>query len=108
MDIPLEGDNSTSAEWARKVVRETGIFQVYSHYNGEFQRNASGAIELAGNRKVAYGPFVDALIESGYKGFMNWEFCHPAIENGERVGIEYVHKQTRMALEFMRNLRAGR
>jgi sugar phosphate isomerase/epimerase len=105
MDIPLEGQNSGSAEWAQKIVYETGSFMVHSHYNGEFQRDASGRVELAGERKVAYGPFVKALIESGYKGFMNWEFCHPAMENGEYAGIEYVHKQTRMALEFMKQLR---
>lgn len=105
MDIPLEGENAGSAEWARKVVRETGPLQVHSHYGGEWQRRADGRIELAGERKVAYGAFVDALIESGYQGFMDWEFCHPAMENGERAGIEYVHKHTRLALEFMKQLR---
>jgi len=107
MDIPLEHENSASAEWARKVVRETGPLMVHSHYGGDLQRNADGDIELAGERKVAYGPFVDALIESGYEGFMNWEFCHPAMENGERAGIDHVHKHTRMALEFMKKLRAN-
>jgi sugar phosphate isomerase/epimerase len=106
MDIPLEGDNAGSPEWARKVVRETGPLQVHSHYGGEWQRNADGRIELVSERKVAYGPFVDALMESGYQGFMDWEFCHPAMENGERAGVEYVHKQTRLALEFMKQLRA--
>jgi sugar phosphate isomerase/epimerase len=106
MDIPCEGQNAVSAEWARQIVRETGPLMVHSHYNGEFQKNAEGRIELAGERKVAYGPFVEALIQSGYRGFMNWEFCHPAMENGERAGIEYVHKHTRLALEFMKQLRA--
>jgi len=105
MDIPCEGDNAGSAEWARKVVRETGPLMVHSHYNGEFQMSADGQIELAGTRKVAYAEFVDALVKSGYEGFMDWEFCHPAMENGERTGIEYVHKQTRLALEFMKQLR---
>lgn len=105
MDIPCEGENASSAEWARKVVRETGPLMVHSHYNGEFQLGADGQIELAGNRKVAYAEFVDALVKSGYEGFMNWEFCHPAMESGERAGIEYVHKQTRLALEFMKQLR---
>jgi sugar phosphate isomerase/epimerase len=107
MDIPLEHENSESAEWARKVVSETRALMVHSHYNGEFQRNADGQIELTGKRKVAYGPFVKALMESGYEGFMNWEFCHPAMENDKRAGIDYVHRQTRLALEFMRQLRAG-
>jgi len=106
MDIPCEGRNGTSAEWARKVVRDTGPLMVHSHYNGEFKRGADGRVELAGSRKVAYGPYVEALVKSGYNGFMNWEFCHPAMESGERAGIEYVHKHTRLALEFMKKLRA--
>jgi len=106
MDIPLEGENAGSAQWARKVVRETGPLQVHSHYGGEWKRGTDGRIELAGERKVAYGAFVDALTESGYQGFMNWEFCHPAMENGEHAGIEYIHKHTRLALEFMKQLRA--
>jgi sugar phosphate isomerase/epimerase len=105
MDIPLEHDNKNSAEWAQKIVRETGPNMVHSHYNGEFERDDDGQVRLMG-QGVAYGPFVKALIDSGYEGFMNWEFCHPAMENGQRAGIEYVHKQTRMALEYMKQLRA--
>ena len=106
MDIPCEGRNAASAEWARKIVRETGPLMVHSHYNGEFKSGPDGRIELAGRRKVAYGAFVDALIKSGYNGFINWEFCHPAMEKGQRAGIEYVHRHTRLALEFMKRLRA--
>ena len=105
MDIPLEHENKNSAEWAQKIVRETGPNMVHSHYNGEFERDDDGQVRLMGE-EVAYGPFVKALIESGYEGFMNWEFCHPAMENGQRAGIEYVHKHTRMALEYMKQLRA--
>ncbi len=105
MDIPLEHDNKNSAEWAQKIVRETGPNMVHSHYNGEFERDDDGQVRLMG-QGVAYGPFVKALIDSGYEGFMNWEFCHPAMENGQRAGIEYVHKHTRMALEYMKQIRA--
>jgi sugar phosphate isomerase/epimerase len=105
MDIPLEHDNKNSAEWAQKIVRETGPNMVHSHYNGEFERDDDGQVKLMG-QGVAYGPFVKALIDSGYEGFMNWEFCHPAMENDQRAGIEYVHKHTRMALEYMKQLRA--
>jgi sugar phosphate isomerase/epimerase len=104
MDIPLEHDNKNSAEWAQKIVRETGPNMVHSHYNGEFERDDEGHARLMGEG-VAYGPFVKALIESGYEGFMNWEFCHPAMENGQRAGIEYVHKHTEMALEYMKQIR---
>jgi hypothetical protein len=50
---------------------------------------------------------VEALVQSGYEGFMKWEFCHPALEKGKPAGIEYVHRHTRLALEYMKGLRAG-
>ena len=37
---------------------------------------------------------------------MDWEFCHPAMINGQPAGIQYVHEQTALALEYMRDLRA--
>jgi len=57
-------------------------------------------------RKVAYPAYVAALMASGYEGYIDWEFCHPAMENGKPAGIDYVHTQTRLALEYMRGLRA--
>jgi hypothetical protein len=38
---------------------------------------------------------------------MDWEFCHPRLENGRPVGIEYVHNQTQMAFEYLSALRAA-
>jgi hypothetical protein len=29
---------------------------------------------------------------------MDWEFCHPAMINGQPAGIQYVHEQTALAL----------
>jgi hypothetical protein len=37
---------------------------------------------------------------------MDWEFCHPALENGMPAGIEYIHTQTQMAFEYLSALRA--
>lgn len=105
MDIPIEGDNSGSDDWARQMVKETGPLQVHSHYNGDFARNAQGQVVLMGPRKVAYEAYVRALVESGFKGSMNWEYCQPALEGGKPAGIEFVRNQTRLALEFMRGLR---
>ena len=45
------------------------------------------------------------LVKAGYDGYINWEFCHPAKENGAFAGIDYVHNQTEMALEYLRGLR---
>lgn len=114
MDINIE-DEPESEERAREMVKASGKLQVHSHVNGEFVRDANGRVLLAGagyfdkkfwGRKVAYPAYFNALAASGYEGFIDWEFCHPAIENGKYVGIEYVHNQTKLALEYMQNLRA--
>jgi len=86
---------------------------VQSHFNGEFARNDAGRLELTYDpfyqgRQVNYAAFVEALVESGFEGYMNWEFCHPTPpdEQGQRQRIDYVHRQTELALEFMQTLRA--
>lgn len=114
LDINIE-PQADSPEHAREMARAAGQLQVHSHMNGEFRRAPDGSVELVAGgyfddrfwgRQVAYPAYVDALVASGYDGFFNWEFCHPAIENGQPAGIEYVHNQTRLALEYLRNLRA--
>lgn len=87
-----------------EAVKEAGSLLVHSHFNGEFRRADDG--RLRSTHETGYGPYVNELIASGYKGFMNWEFCHPAMKFGKRAGIEYVEEQTRLALEYMKGLRA--
>jgi sugar phosphate isomerase/epimerase len=83
--------------------------------NGEFARSEDGRVKLVAGgyfdkgfwgRQVAYPAYVDALVTSGYQGYVNWEFCHPAMKNGQPAGIEYVHEQTRLAREYLAGLRA--
>jgi sugar phosphate isomerase/epimerase len=114
MDINIEPE-ANSAEHATAMAKATGRLQVHSHFNGEFARRPGGGVELmAGGyfdsgfwgRKVAYPAYVRALVASGYDGYIDWEFCHPAMENGKAADINYVHNQTRLALEYMRGLRA--
>jgi hypothetical protein len=38
---------------------------------------------------------------------MNWEFCHPALQDGKPVGIDYIHHQTELAFEYLSGLRAA-
>ena len=80
-----------------------------------FAGRADGGVELVAggyfddrfwSRRVAYPAYVEALVASGYDGYIDWEFCHPAMENGKPAGIDYVHHQTRLALEYMNRLRA--
>jgi sugar phosphate isomerase/epimerase len=115
MDINIEPE-ADSPEHAREMAHASGALQVHSHMNGEFARRPDGGVELVAGgyfdkhfwgRQVAYPAYVDALVGSGYKGYMDWEFCHPRLENGIPVGIEYVHDQTQMAFEYLSALRAA-
>lgn len=114
MDINIEDEPESDAR-AREVVRAAGNLLVHSHLNGEFVRDERGQVVLAAagyfdqkfwGRQVAYPAYFEALAAAGYQGYVNWEFCHPAKENGQFAGIEYVHNQTRLALEYMQALRA--
>jgi len=115
MDINIEPE-ADSAEHARQMADASGRLQIHSHMNGEFARRPDGTVELVAGgyfdnnfwgRKVAYPAYVEALVANGYKGYMNWEFCHPGLENGKPVGIDYVHRQTEMAREYLAGLRAA-
>jgi sugar phosphate isomerase/epimerase len=113
MDLNID-ENTESADHARQMVKDSGKLLVHSHANGEFRRNSDGSVVLAGagywddgfwGRKTAYPAYVEALVKSGFDGCLNWEFCHPATKDGKPVGIDYVHEQTRMALEYLGKLR---
>jgi sugar phosphate isomerase/epimerase len=115
MDINIEPD-ADSPEHAREMAKASGDLQVHSHMNGEFARRPDGTVELVGGgyfdqhfwgRQVAYPAYVDALVAGGYRGYMNWEFCHPAVQDAKPVGIDYVHNQTQMALEYLSALRTS-
>jgi len=115
MDINIEPEADSPAH-AREMAEASRSVQVHSHMNGEFARRRDGTVELVAGgyfdehfqgRQVAYPAYVDALVSAGYRGYINWEFCHPARENGRPAGIDYVHNQTRMALEYLSALRAA-
>ena len=115
MDINIEPE-ADLPEHAREMVAASGSLQVHSHMNGEFARRPDGSVELVAGgyfdkhfwgRQVAYPAYIDALVSFGYRGYVDWEFCHPALKNGEPAGIDYVHDQTRMAFEYLSALRAS-
>ena len=115
MDINIEPE-ADSPDRAREMAAAAGPLQVHSHMNGEFARRPDGTVELVAagyfdkdfwGRQVAYPAYVDALVASGYQGYVDWEFCHPAMENGKTAGIDYIHRQTEMAREYLAALRAA-
>jgi sugar phosphate isomerase/epimerase len=114
MDINIEPE-AESAEHAAQMAAASAGVMAHSHFNAEFRRAPDGSVELVAGgyfddrfwqRRVAYPAYVDALIANGYQGYINWEFCHPAIESDRPAGIDYIHRQTALALEYMKHLRA--
>jgi sugar phosphate isomerase/epimerase len=115
MDINIEPLADSPAH-AREIAAASGPLLVHSHMNGEFARRPDGTAELVAGgyfdkhfwgRQVAYPAYVDALVSAGYQGYIDWEFCHPALENGRPAEIDYVHNQTRMAFDYLAALRAN-
>jgi sugar phosphate isomerase/epimerase len=117
LDAPLM--ESREPEYLRQAVRETGSLQVLTHYFGEFERpQPNGPVRLVDKRSQwrgpfvrhgyveenFYAPFVETLLETGYRGSMGYELCSPLpVLEGRTVGIEFVDECARLALEFMRD-----
>jgi sugar phosphate isomerase/epimerase len=99
-------------DYITQAVRDTGALQVISHFGGEFRRDATGRAQpyayeagQAYPRTINFPPFVRALKEVGYDGFLSFEFCHPALNDLNQLqGIGYVDEQSRLAAEYMRSL----
>ena len=106
LDAPCEPYQED--DYIIKAVKATGKLQIHSHFNGEWIRNSKGKLIYIKHRSDAvlanYPVFIKALKESGFNGYINYEFCHSALENHQSAGIEYVDRQAAYALEYMRNL----
>jgi len=108
LDCPLL--ISQDDDYVRQAVLDVGELQAYTHYSGEFEKT-NGKIKpipikgFDGFGMANYPPFVKALKEIGYNGYLSYEFCHsPLDENREVAGIERVHEQVVYAKEYMNNL----
>ncbi len=88
--------------YVRQAALEVGSLQVLSHFGGDYEeRNADGTVP----GPDFYLPFVKAMLEIGYRGYLGYELCHPLpIRNGQTVGIEYADTSARLAAEFMRGV----
>lgn len=116
LDAPIM--ENKEAAYLRKAVQDTGALQVQSHFGGEYLRESPGGpiirpitrsawgqpYERPGNwQENFYLPFIEALLETGYRGYIGYELCHtlPAVD-GQTVGIDFVDANARLALEFIR------
>jgi sugar phosphate isomerase/epimerase len=116
LDAPIM-ENKGGAYLA-KAVREVGALQVQSHFGGEYERKTPDGpilrliaqaewgkpLERPGySQDNFYLPFLQALLETGYRGYIGYELCHTLpVEGGQTVGIDFVDANARLALEFMR------
>jgi len=80
---------------------DVGPLQALTHFGGEYDRGPDGKIKGA----AYYPPFIRAMREIGYHGYIGYELCHPLpVVNGRTVGIEFAEKNAQLAAEFMRGL----
>ncbi len=111
LDAPLMKDKSAAAiDAAAKAV---GSRQVMSHFGGEFDRLPDGSIRgyerndgvVGQDTRQYYADFARAMRKIGYKGYTSYELCHELpVVNGQTVGIDFAHKNARLAAEFMRGI----
>jgi len=99
LDAPIMVDKSP--ETIHKAALAVGDLQVLSHFGGEYERGSDG--KAVG--EDFYRPFIGAMHEIGYNGYMSYELCHPLpVVDGQTVGIEFADKNAQLASEFMRSL----
>lgn len=99
LDAPLL--TVKTPEYIRQAALDAGALQVLSHFGGEYKRGPDGKVD----GESFYAPFIRAMKEIGYQGYMSYELCHPLPKvKGQTVGIEYADQCAQLAQEFMRGL----
>jgi sugar phosphate isomerase/epimerase len=87
--------------YIRQAALAVGALQVLSHFGGEYERNSDGTVK----GQDFYLPFIRAMREIGYEGYIGYELCHPLpVVEGQTVGIEFADKNARLAAEFMHGM----
>jgi sugar phosphate isomerase/epimerase len=119
LDAPIMDDKTP--ENIKEASQAVKGIQMLTHFGGEFNRNDAGIIvdtqdhsdhgDKAGEQLAEkYLPeFVKNMNEIGYDGYYSYELCHPLPlkTNGEKVGIDFVEKNAKLACEIMKGLISG-
>ena len=103
LDAPLLlKEVKADAASVRKAALDVGrSLQVLSHFGGEYKQGPKG---IEGGQAF-YAPFIQAMHEIGYSGYIGYELCHPLPKvDGRTVGIDYVDTSARFACEYMRGV----
>ena len=102
LDAWIMDDKSPAA--IRQAALDVGPLQALSHFGGEFKREADGTVK----GPDFYPPFVNAMHEIGYKGYIGYELCHTLpVVNGQTVGLEFADQCAEGAAIYMRGLIKG-
>ncbi|MEN6479913.1 MAG: sugar phosphate isomerase/epimerase family protein, partial [Anaerolineales bacterium] len=106
LDVPML--TSQDDAFVREAALTVGNRQAISHFGGEFRRDEQGKAYCKpvnwGGEPINYPVFVKAMKDIGYTGFIDFEYCHPALnEKHQRMGIDWVETNAQLALEFMRD-----
>ncbi len=107
LDLPML--TQFDREFVKQAALTVGSLQVYSHFGGEYDRDAHGFVQgraLDFEKPIPdYGYFLGLMREIGYDGYFGYELCHPFLDDRhERMGIDKVHEQVRLAQEYLRGL----
>lgn len=112
LDAPCLGWNATvqADAYIEQAVRDVGDLQVLSHANAEFIEKEDGSIEMISFDPniqpvlTNYPAFIRALKQTGYQGYINYEFCHMPFQGGQVLGYGYIEKQIALAQRYLRGL----
>lgn len=115
LDAPIMDDKSP--ENVKEAAQAVKGIQMLTHFGGEFGEDANGNIidiqdhsdhpgQEEEQKAERYLPgFVKAMKDIGYEGYYSYELCHPLpVENGEKVGIEFVDECASNACKLMKGL----
>jgi sugar phosphate isomerase/epimerase len=111
-DAPLARDQGVTN--MREAAAKVGSLQALTHFGGEYEEGADGeALSFVRERDGSLTPenfyldFALAMRDIGYTGYTGFELCHPLPRvDGTTVGIDFVHKNARLAAQFMRKVLA--
>jgi len=110
-DAPNLGWNEAvqNDAYISKAVRDVGDKQAICHCSAEFTEDKNGNVRLVpwDTRYpvvVNYPTYIKTLKEVGYKGYINYEYCHIPFHFGKIQGFDYIEKQIRFALRYLRGL----
>jgi sugar phosphate isomerase/epimerase len=107
LDLPIM--TRFDPEFVKEAALTVGQLQAYSHFGGEYDREADGRIRpraLDFEKPIPdYAYFLGLMREIGYDGHFGYELCHPFLDGNHRHrGIEQVHEQVKLAREFLAGL----